>query len=71
VIRFTQDDEPYYGNSVWAFEIKKLNPKEYQEERIGRQPILRGFDHWNTRGMHHISPCLINNKKWIFAVDGY
>ena len=71
IIRYAQDDDPYYGNQVWAFEITTLTTKSYEEYKIGINPILKGFDNWNTRGMHQISPCQISDNKWIASVDGF
>jgi hypothetical protein len=71
IIRFAQDDEPYYGNQLWAFEITKLTTEAYEEKRIGRKPFLKGSDFWNKRGMHQISPVRIGPNKWIACVDGY
>ena len=71
IVRYTQDDDPYYGNQVWAFEITALTKTSYVEHRVGRTPILKGFDNWNTRGMHQISPCRVSGTGWIASVDGY
>lgn len=71
IVRYTQDDDPYYGNQVWAFEITTLTTKNYEERRIGSRPILKGFDNWNTRGMHTISACRVGGNRWIASVDGY
>lgn len=71
IIRYAQDCDPYYGNQVWALEIKKLSKKEFKEIKIGDKPILKGFDSWNTMGMHQLSPYQINNTTWIASVDGY
>ena len=71
IVRYTQDDDPYYGNQVWAFEITALTKTSYEEHRVGRMPILKGFDNWNTQGMHQISPCQVSDNGWIASVDGY
>lgn len=71
IIRFAQDDESNYGNQVWAFEITKLNKEDYEEKRIGEVPILKGFEEWNKRGMHHISAIKTKKFGWIASVDGY
>lgn len=71
LVRYTQDCDPYYGNQVWAFEIVELSKELYVENRVGNKPILKGFEYWNTRGMHQLSPCRINDTRWIAAVDGY
>ena len=71
IVRYAQDDDPYYGNQVWAFEITTLTKTSYEEHRVGRAPILKGFDNWNTQGMHQISPCHVSGNGWIASVDGY
>lgn len=71
IIRFTQDDDPYYGNQVWAFEITTLTKKEYKEQMIGNTPVLKGYKEWNIQGMHHISLYHTSDNKWIASVDGY
>lgn len=71
VVRYAQDDYPYYGNQVWALEVTTLTREDYQEKRIGSKPILKGFDNWNTQGMHTISSCRLGPNKWIASVDGY
>ena len=72
LIRFTQDDEPYYGNKLWAFEITTLSPTQYAEKRVGDLPILReGEMSWNNRGMHHIDPHQIGPEHWIAFVSGH
>ena len=71
IVRYTQDDYPYYGNQVWAFEITTLTKTSYGEHKVGRTPILKGFDNWNTQGMHQISPCPVKGNGWIASVDGY
>ncbi|OHB59815.1 MAG: hypothetical protein A2173_01010 [Planctomycetes bacterium RBG_13_44_8b] len=70
VVRYTQDCVPYYGNQVWAFEIVTLTKELYEEKRVSDRPILKGFDDWNTGGMHHISLCKVDVNNWIAAVDG-
>ncbi len=71
IIRFAQDDDPTYGNQVWAFEITKLTPEVYEEHIVDKSPILKGAGSgWNADRMHHIAPCQVNNK-WIASVDGY
>jgi len=70
VVRYAQDCDPYYGNQVWAFEITTLTKERYEERKIFDRPILKGFDNWNTGGMHHICPCKVDGNIWIAAVDG-
>ncbi|MDH5781404.1 MAG: hypothetical protein OEZ07_02405 [Dehalococcoidia bacterium] len=71
ILRYTQDCDPYYGNQVWAFEITTLTTRDYEEHRVGTTPILKGFDNWNTRGMHQISPYRVSENRWIASVDGF
>ncbi|MCK4830351.1 hypothetical protein KA005_82295, partial [bacterium] len=71
IVRFAQDDDPYYGNQVWAFEIIELSKESYEEIKVGNKPVLKGYDNWNTRGMHQVSPYRVNDTIWIAAVDGY
>jgi hypothetical protein len=70
IIRYTQDCEPDYGNQVWAVEITELTTDNYEEHLIGNEPILNGYDNWNSRGMHHISPSRLGKFQWIASVDG-
>lgn len=70
VVRFTQDCYPYYGNQVWAYEITKLTSNEYLERPTGTRPVLKGFENWNTRGMHTLSAWRLDDEHWIAAVDG-
>jgi len=68
--RFTQDDYPYHGVRVFAFEITKLSEKTYEEKLVSKTPILtKTGSGWNATGMHHLDLHKIGNK-WIAAVDG-
>jgi hypothetical protein len=72
LIRFTQDDEPTYGNQVRAFEITRLTLTDYSEEGVKENPILKKTGAgWNAKKMHHIDPHEIGSGKWIAAVDGF
>ncbi|MFN6945463.1 MAG: hypothetical protein ACK4ND_10985 [Cytophagaceae bacterium] len=70
IIRFAQDDYPYYGKQVRAFKITELSTQSYKEEEIGLilKPLGSG---WNAKGMHHIDPHQLDNGKWIACVDGF
>ena len=71
IIRYTQDDDPIYGNQVRAFEISELTPASYKEKEVTTSPILRGSGKgWNAERMHHIDPHQIDENKWIACVDG-
>lgn len=72
IFRYTQDDEPYYGNQVRAFEITQLTTTHYQEREMPDNPILKASGTgWNQTGMHHIDPHPIGKDQWIACVDGY
>ncbi|MBE9513733.1 MAG: hypothetical protein IMY83_01690 [Chloroflexi bacterium] len=72
IIRYTQDDEPTYGNQVRAFEITELTTTSYEEKEVSQNPILEpSGTGWNARGMHHIDPHQVDEGKWIACVDGY
>lgn len=72
IIRYAQDDHPIYGGSLSAFEIIKLNTKEYEESGYQHNPVLRaGCGKWNKMGMHNIDPHCLGKNEWIACVDGY
>lgn len=68
--RLTQDDDPYYGIQVFAFEITELSKTSYADKLASKKPIVTktGIG-WNARGMHHVDLHKIENK-WISVVDG-
>lgn len=70
IIRYAQDDDPYYGNQVWAIEVTMLTTTTYAEKKALSKPILKGYENWNTRGMHTLAPILAKNGTWIATVDG-
>ena len=71
IFRYTQDDNPTYGNQVRAFEITKLSTTSYEEKSVAENPILKASGTgWNQKGMHHIDPYQLEQKKWIACVDG-
>lgn len=72
IVRYTQDDDPTYGNQVRAFEITELTTLSYEEKEVPENPILKTSGAgWNADGMHHIDPHQIHRDKWIACVDGY
>jgi len=73
VVRYTQDDEPAYGNRVRAFEATDLTTTSYEEVEVEPDPILgpSGTVGWNAKGMHHIDPHQISEDMWMACVDGY
>jgi hypothetical protein len=68
--RVAQDDEPYYGIQVFAFEIAKLSETSYSERLVSTKPLLTktGIG-WNSAGMHHVDLHKIDNE-WVGVVDG-
>lgn len=71
IVRYTQDDDPTYGNQVRAFEITELTTTSYQEREVSENPILEASGTgWNADGMHHIDPHQIDENRWIACVDG-
>jgi hypothetical protein len=69
--RFPQDDDPEYGIQVWAFEITRLTPTEYEEKMVGDAPILKpGAAKWCLEGMHTLNPVQVGPQQWWATVDG-
>lgn len=72
IVRYTQDDDPTYGNQVRAFVITELTTVSYKEKEIAENPILKASGTgWNAKGMHQIDPHQIDENKWIACVDGH
>ncbi len=72
IIRFTQDDEPTYGNQVRAFQITELTPLLYEERELPGNPVLGPTGTgWNAEGMHHIDAHRLGANQWIACVDGW
>ena len=72
VIRYAQDDSPAYGNQVWAFEVVRLTPTDYEEKKATDFPIIKatGGKAWNGNGMHNIDPHKTSDNTWVACVDG-
>lgn len=71
IFRYTQDDQPTYGNQVRAFEITELTTTSYKEKEVSGNPIVKADGTgWNGIAMHHIDPHQINENQWIASVDG-
>jgi len=69
--RFAQNDRPYYGREIRAFEITRINTSEYEEIEVAGNPILGATGSgWNSEGMHHIDAHQIGNGNWIACADG-
>ena len=72
VIRFAQDGDPVYGNSVRVFIVDRLTPDEYREHESALSPVVRGTGHgWNQEGMHQVDAVETEPGRWLAAVDGY
>ena len=72
IIRYTQDDDPTYGNQVRAFEITELTTTNYKEKEVSKSPILKASGSgWNSEGIHNIDPHQIYENEWIACVDGF
>ncbi|HDH53130.1 MAG TPA: hypothetical protein ENH24_01430 [Nitrospirae bacterium] len=71
LVRYTQDDDPVYGNQVRAFEITELTTSGYKEKELPGSPVLKpGGTGWNRDGMHNIDPYRTGKNKWMAVVDG-
>ena len=72
LIRFAQDCHPDYGRCVRAFEIDRLDEREYHEQPHPGNPILAaGGERWNRGGMHHVDAQQLPDGSWMAAVDGW
>lgn len=71
IIRYAQDNYPYYGRQLRAFEISRLTTEDYAEDEIKMEPELKeSGSGWNSIGMHHIDPHQLSEDSWIACVDG-
>ena len=71
IIRFAQNCKGGYGLSVKAFEIYKLNDKEYLEKPMLQDSFLsHQKEGWNSSKMHHIDAQRQSNQSWIACADG-
>jgi hypothetical protein len=68
--RLAQDDLPFYGMQVFAFEIMILSEDNYREEsNLGTSVTKWTNKGWNAAGMHHVDLHSFGDK-WISLVDG-
>ncbi len=71
-VRFAQPVYPEYGAEVRAFAITVLTPTRYEERAVAGPPLLGpGQFAWNSGGMHHVDPHLLEDGSWFAAVDGF
>jgi hypothetical protein len=72
IIRYAQDDAPFYGRQVRAFEIIELTTTRYTEREVPESPVLQPSGAgWNAKGMHHIDPHRLDDTHWLASVDGH
>jgi hypothetical protein len=72
LIRLAQGCVPYYGLSVNAFEILRLNTADYEERECQGNPVLQaGRGGWNRMGMHHLDVHRLDDNRCIASVDGW
>jgi hypothetical protein len=73
VIRYAQDCYPAYGTQVRAFEITELTPNSYHEQGVDESRVILtpSGSGWNASGMHHIDPHIMDDGRWLAAVDGW
>jgi hypothetical protein len=72
IIRYAQDDAPFYGKQVRAFEITTLTTTQYAEREVPESPVLQPSGvGWNAKGMHHIDPHRLDDTHWLASVDGH
>jgi len=72
LIRYAQDDAPFYGKQVRAFEITALTTTRYAESEVPESPVLQPSGAgWNAKGMHHIDPHRLDDTHWLASVDGH
>jgi hypothetical protein len=72
LVRFAQDDAPYYGISIWALKVTHLNESEYEEEIVSYNPVVTwGTEWWNLHGMHQVDIFMQKDGYYFAAVDGY
>ena len=71
LIRYAQDDAPYYGKQVRAFEITELTTTTYTEVEVPESLELKDSGSgWNAKGMHTVDPHQSSEGRWIASVDG-
>lgn len=70
LFRVVQDDYPYYGIQVYAFEIMELSTHSYAEQVDTLHPVatFTGIG-WNAAGMHQVDLHQMDDH-WLALVDG-
>lgn len=72
LIRYAQDDAPFYGKQVRAFAITTLTNTDYAEVEVTESPLLQGSGNgWNAVGMHHVDAHRVGPDRWLACVDGH
>lgn len=71
IIRFAQNCQDCYGESVNAFEIDHLTTEEYSEKPLPNNPFLATQEEgWNRAKTHHIDAQKMGEDFWVACVDG-
>jgi hypothetical protein len=72
LLRFSQDDYPYYGHQIRAIEIEEMTPTTYRETEYSPDPVVTGSGSgWNAGGMHQVDFHDLGADGWIASVDGF
>ncbi len=72
LFRFPQDDAPFYGVQLFAFEITELTPVTYKEKPALDGPVVKPTGSgWNAKGMHQVDLHELPDHTWIACVDGH
>jgi hypothetical protein len=72
LLRYAQDDAPFYGKQLRAFEITTLTTTRYAEREVPESPVLQpSGTGWNAKGMHHMDPHCLAGGHWLASVDGH
>lgn len=70
-LRFAQTVYPEYGTQVQAVEIEELTETTYREsDALPAKLLGAGSEPWNSDGMHHVDPQLLEDGTWLACVDG-
>lgn len=71
LIRIAQDDLDGYGSSINAYEIIKLNPEEYHEQKTSKISLMRETtEDWNEDGIHQFSIIELSDNEYLALFDG-
>ena len=72
LIRYAQDDAPFYVKQVRAFAVTTLTGTDYDEVEVAESPLLQASGNgWNAVGMHHVDAHRVGPDRWVACVDGH